>query len=311
MNDMTEIEKLLLEMLEIPSVSGDEKRMGDFLVSRLKDFKVEKQSVGKDRFNVIAKKGNPEIYVCVHMDTVPGDVPVKVTEDRIYGRGAIDNKGNIAGAIMAARKLENIGLIFTVGEETDFIGARNLKVGKGKFIVMEPTRMKVMSGQRGVVAFDILAEGKQMHSSLEFRNEDSATYNLVRMLSEIYEKNWSAFNAIITEGGKADNIVASRAMARAAARPGDISEFDKIMDFLENRKDDNIKFRIRDSIKPCSSNLVKNGETAPFFSELAFFENGVLFGVGDISKAHAADEYVLRKDLNRLEKELVGLIGRI
>jgi len=308
---MTDIEKLLLEMLEIPSVSGYEKEMGDFLVSELKDFKVEKQLVEKDRFNVIAKKGNPEVHIVVHMDTVPGDVPVRVTRDKIFGRGAIDNKGNIAGAIMAARKLENIGLIFTVGEEVDFIGAKKLNMNKGKFIIMEPTMMKVMSGQRGIIAFDLIAKGTQMHSSLEFRNDDSAVYNLVEALSEIYKKKWNAFNAIISDGGEKDNIVAPHAIAKAAARPGDILEYDKIMDFLTKFKNAKVDIEIKDSIKPCSSDLIRSQEVAPFFSEMAFFKSGVLFGVGDISNAHAADEHVIRKDLNRLEEELIRLIGKI
>jgi len=308
---MTDIEKLLLEMLEIPSVSGEEKDMGDFLVSKLGDFKIKKQLIGKSRFNVIAEKGIPEIYLVVHMDTVPGDVPVKVTTDRIYGRGAIDNKGNIAGAIMAARKLENIGLIFTVGEEDDFSGAKKVVIKKGKFIIMEPTKMEVMSGQRGIIAFNIIASGVQMHSSLDFSNDKSAIYNLVKTLADFYKKKWTSFNVVITSGGEKENIVSDYAMAQASVRPKSISEYNEVIVFLKKIKEKNISIKIRDSIRPCSSDLVKSGKTAPFFSEMAFFKNSILFGVGDISNAHTANEYVLRKDLNKLEEKLINLINII
>ncbi|HCU70557.1 MAG TPA: hypothetical protein DIC35_02240, partial [Candidatus Moranbacteria bacterium] len=192
---MTEIESLLIKMLKIPSVSGQEKAMGDFLVSELTDFKVKKQIVEQDRFNVVATKGKPKTYIVVHMDTVPGTVTVKITKDKIFGRGAIDNKGNLAGAIMAARKLENIGLIFTVGEEDDFCGAKKVKIKKGNFIVMEPTGLKIATSQRGLIAAAIHTRGVQKHSSLEFKKENSAVYNLTGLLAELYRKNWTAFNA--------------------------------------------------------------------------------------------------------------------
>jgi acetylornithine deacetylase/succinyl-diaminopimelate desuccinylase-like protein len=306
---MSEIEELLVEMLKIPSVSGEEKMMGEFLVSKLGDFQIEKQFIDKDRFNVIAKKGNPEIYIVVHMDTVPGVVPVKITKDKIFGRGAIDNKGNIAGAIMASKKFDNIGLIFTVGEEDDFAGAKKINIKKGKFIVMEPTNMKIMTRQRGLIAATISTKGIQKHSSLEFKREDSALYNLTDILSRLYKKNWTAFNAIVTNGGgSADNIVSAFAEAKILMRPGNMIEFEKIITFLAQFKQKNISIKIHDKIKPCESFLVKNGGTVPFFSEMAFFKDSLLFGVGDISIAHTIDEYVYRKELNQLEKNLSQLI---
>ncbi|MDQ1273345.1 MAG: Peptidase dimerization [Planctomycetota bacterium] len=308
---MTPIEKLLVELLKIPSVTGQEKEIGRFLVSELRDFKIEKQLVEKDRFNVIARKGDPQIHIVVHMDTVPGVIPVKITKDKIFGRGAIDNKGNIAGAIMAARKMENIGLIFTVGEEVDFAGAKKIKIKKGKFIVMEPTKMKFLAGQRGAIAFDVIAKGVQTHSSLDFKKEDSAVYNLLNTLSELYKKGWTAFNAVIFEGGEKDSIVPPRARAEIFVRPKDLVEYRNIKAELGRIKGKNIEVRMKEAMPPCFSGILKNGKVAPFFSEMFFFKNSVLFGVGDIANAHTADEFVSRKELNRLEGELIELAKKL
>lgn len=308
---ITKIEELLIEMLNIPSVSGNEMELGNFLISQLSDFKVSKQSVGKNNFNLIAKKGKPEVYIVVHMDTVPGEVSVKVTRDKIFGRGAIDNKGNIAGAIMAARELENIGLIFTVEEELDFAGAKKIKFKKGKFIVMEPTNLKIATSQRGVIGFDILAIGQAMHSSLNFKKEQSAVYLLTKLIQDLYKKNWTSFNAIITEGGEADNIVCAEAKASVTIRPKDNREYDKVMNFFSNLKIKNIKVKNNFNVRPCQSTLIKNKNSVGFFSEMAFFKNSILFGVGDIAKAHSKDEFVLRKDLNVLPEKLKGVIEEI
>lgn len=305
---MTAIEKLLVELLNIPSVSGDEKMIGNFLCTILADFTVQKQKVAKDRYNIIAHKGTPDTYIVVHMDTVPGDVPVKVTKDKIFGRGAIDNKGNIAGAIMAARKIDNIGLIFTVGEEVDCIGAKKMKTPHGNIIIMEPTQMKIARAQRGIIGWDIVASGKQIHSSLDFKKEQSAVYLLIKFLNFLYQKNWTAFNAVITEGGEVHNVVSPRAKAEILIRPKNKKEYNEIVRFAKKCKRKNIQIDIVIAIEPCESTLIAQGETVSYFSEMAFFENSILFGVGNIVNAHTIDEYVKRADLNKLEGALLALI---
>lgn len=308
---MTQIEDLLVKMLNIPSITGNEKAMGDFLFSELGDFVLKKQKVAHDRFNIIAKKGDPDIFLVVHMDTVPGDVPVKVTRDKIFGRGAIDNKGNIAGAIMTARRMNDVGMIFTVGEEIDFIGAQKVFKPRAKFIVMEPTQMRVVCAQSGVIGYDIDTQGVQMHSSLRFKKQHSAVYVLVNFLQKLYAKNWTAFNAIITDGGLADNIVSAYARAQILMRPKDSREHKEIEMYFKKIKQSNIRITRTFSIAPCESDLITKGERVTFFSEMAFFPNSVLFGVGNIIDAHTPDEHVLRKDLNMLEEKLCELITKL
>ncbi|HHX58336.1 MAG TPA: M20/M25/M40 family metallo-hydrolase [Candidatus Moranbacteria bacterium] len=308
---MTKIEELLVKMIKIPSVSGNEGAIGQFLFNLLKQngFSVKKQLVTAKRFNVIAKKGNPSIYIIAHMDVVPGDAPLKVTKDKIYGRGAIDNKGNIAGAIIAAQALSDIGLIFTVGEEVDFSGAKKApKPKNAKFIVMEPTKLQVATSQRGVISFDITAKGKPLHSSLPFKKQQSAIYLLTNFLQSLYKKNWTAFNAIITEGGEADNIVPAKACAQILTRPKNKKEYNEISSFIKKHKVKNISLKKINSIEPCKSNLLKNNLAVPYFSEMAFFKNSILFGVGDIKYAHKPNEQVKRKDLNLLPKKLIELV---
>ena len=310
---MTKIEKLLMDMLNISSVSGDEKAMGEFLYKELStDFTVKKQKVAKDRYNIIAHKGKSDVYIVVHMDVVPGDVPVKMTKDKIFGRGAIDNKGNIAGAIMAARETDDIGLIFTVGEEVDFIGAKKVKKPEGKkVIVMEPTKLRVARAQRGVIGIAVEAHGTQMHSSLKFTKNQSAVYVLTKFLQDVYAKNWTACNAVIKDGGAADNIVAPYAQAEILIRPKNMEEYQEVTHFIKRSKRKNVTLKTVISVEPCKSTLVKRGDTVSYFSEMAFFDNSILFGVGNILQAHTPDEFVKRKDLNALPEKLLELIEQL
>src|SRR3712207_9443329 len=54
--------------------------------------------------NIIATKGSGEacILLCGHMDTVPGQVPVRIEDGYIYGRGASDAKSALMAMLLAA-----------------------------------------------------------------------------------------------------------------------------------------------------------------------------------------------------------------
>ena len=66
--------KLTRELIDIPSVTGDEFQIGTSLAELLNrfDYQVEVQEVEADRANVIATSGSPpRVVLSTHMDTVP------------------------------------------------------------------------------------------------------------------------------------------------------------------------------------------------------------------------------------------------
>jgi LysW-gamma-L-lysine carboxypeptidase len=131
--------KLLEEMLRIYSPTGDESRLAGYLEEAMKSlgFQVETDRLG----NVLGHIGGGEVEVllCGHMDTVPGEIPVKRIGYDLYGRGAVDAKGPLAAMIIAAHKagLEDvrgeagITVACLVDEEGESKGAREL-ASRGK-----------------------------------------------------------------------------------------------------------------------------------------------------------------------------------
>ena len=113
--------------MSIPSVSGTEGKAGEFLESHLGSlgYRVERQNVTQDRFNVIAfAGGDPQVMLCTHIDTVPPVLAIREDDDYLYGRGACDTKGIIAAMLEAGERLRrnrvtNFGYLFVVAEETD------------------------------------------------------------------------------------------------------------------------------------------------------------------------------------------------
>ncbi|MFD5325781.1 M20/M25/M40 family metallo-hydrolase [Streptomyces sp. NPDC127092] len=94
---------LLRGMLEIPSSSYQERALADYLAEAMTDlgFQAHIDTVG-NLIGVIERGDGPTLMLLGHLDTVPGQIPVRSEDGRLYGRGAVDAKGPLAAMICAA-----------------------------------------------------------------------------------------------------------------------------------------------------------------------------------------------------------------
>ena len=98
--------ELTKALINIESVTGHERACAEFLRGYLvaRNFQVELQPVSRDRSNVFAKTGKPDVVLSTHIDTVPPFLLAREDEEFIYGRGACDAKGILAAQIVAAER---------------------------------------------------------------------------------------------------------------------------------------------------------------------------------------------------------------
>src|ERR1700687_4077211 len=102
---------LTRSLIEIESVTGVEKAVGEFLFAALANIaastggKVERMEISFERFNVLATWGEPIVTLSTHMDTVPPFFPPSEDDEFVRGRGACDAKGIIAAMFFAAEQL--------------------------------------------------------------------------------------------------------------------------------------------------------------------------------------------------------------
>ena len=99
---MTDDIELVRGLVEIPSVSRDEGEAVEWLVARMAE-RGYRASVD-DAGNAVGEIGDGPHHVVLlgHIDTVPGEIPVRVEDGELVGRGAVDAKGPLAAFVAAA-----------------------------------------------------------------------------------------------------------------------------------------------------------------------------------------------------------------
>ncbi len=160
---------LIKDMVEIYSPTGSEEKLVDFLVlwANNNGFRAYKDEVG----NLIAEKGTGrEILLVGHVDTISGEIKVRIQDRKLHGRGAVDAKGALACFLEAAKAVDRgrIVVIGAVDEEGDSKGARNIlnKFNPEYIIVGEPSGWSNLNiGYKGTINLYYMDENEKEHGS--------------------------------------------------------------------------------------------------------------------------------------------------
>jgi LysW-gamma-L-lysine carboxypeptidase len=95
---------LVRGLVEIPSVSRREGDAVEWLVAHMgeRGFRASVDDAG----NAVGEIGDGPVHVVLlgHIDTVPGEIAVRIEGDELVGRGAVDAKGALAAFVAAATK---------------------------------------------------------------------------------------------------------------------------------------------------------------------------------------------------------------
>ncbi|PVX26518.1 MAG: acetylornithine deacetylase [Candidatus Bathyarchaeum sp.] len=217
---------LLTRMINIYSPSGNEEEISLFLADEMKKlgFRVHRDEVG----NVIGEigEGSPVVLLCGHMDTVEGEIPVRVEEGQLYGRGSVDAKGPLAAMIVAASNFVNGGfpgkilVVGVVDEEKGGTGIQHFVeegIQPDYAVFGEPSGLeKVVFGYKGILTVKITVETPSGHSAAPwlFDNAIEKAMEFWKQISRLHlreEKLKSRFYSITSclTGIKGGNSSAS------------------------------------------------------------------------------------------------------
>ncbi len=193
---------LLADMLRIYTPSLQEAPLAEYLAERMAgDFGFK--NVRIDEVNNVTGEvgsGSPTILLSGHMDTVPGNQPVKITKDSIHGRGACDAKASLASMVAAASDLStrpDMGKVIVAGvsdEEGNGLGTRALLdsgIDADYAIFGEPSGIdNVTIGYKGRLGFTLTCGAPSLHASAPWLSQNA--------IESIYEV-WRAVKTYAAE----------------------------------------------------------------------------------------------------------------
>ena len=185
---------LLERMLTIPSVTGGEGPLVTALSGELAGlgFSTSIDSAG----SLVATwgDGTTDVLLVGHIDTVPGDIPVRHDAGRLYGRGSVDAKGPLAAALAAVSRQPRHGphrytVVAAVDEEGASRGARALltRTSPDHLIVLEPSGWdSITIGYRGCVRADVRISSPVAHGASGRQSAaDTAVVFLATLRAEV------------------------------------------------------------------------------------------------------------------------------
>lgn len=99
-------EDLLVDLVSIPSPSRKERAAVEFLTAWMTSHGYKAAIDASGSAVGVRGEGERELVLLGHIDTFPGDIPVRFEGRRLYGRGAVDAKGALAAFAMAGAAVE-------------------------------------------------------------------------------------------------------------------------------------------------------------------------------------------------------------
>lgn len=334
MSEQIDVFKLTRELIDIPSVTGDEFQMGTSLAELLGrlGYQIEVQEVESHRANVIATTGDrPAVVLSTHMDTVPPYIPASEDGDFIYGRGACDAKGIIAAQIAAAEKLRadgvtEIGLVFTVDEEVTSAGAKALNAhplaSACRYLINgEPTDNRLAIGTKGSLQVTIKTEGRAAHSAYPEQG-DSAIEKLLDVLADVRKIEWpsdetfggTTCNIGVISGGTRANVVPDEAQTVLQIRLATNAR--EVKDLLERAVGGRASLQYMSVHDPVGLLALAGFEQTivRFTTDIPSLTNWgtpLLIGPGSILDAHTEHERVAKSELVKAVEIYSNLARRL
>lgn len=172
-------EDLLESLVSIPSSSGQEGEASVWLVDWMaaRGLVAHVDAVG----NAVGTRGDGprQIMLLGHIDTFPGELPVRREEGWLYGRGTVDAKGPLCAFAAVAAEVDpppgwRVTVVGAVGEESATSrGARHLTACQpipDICIIGEPSGWdRITTGYKGRLLVDVRMRAPFVHSAGQAR----------------------------------------------------------------------------------------------------------------------------------------------
>jgi len=243
----SDVLSLFLELVAIPSPSGEEEAVADHVRSYLRDLGVETDAADPAgnllaRLPAPAGESGTPIFLCAHLDTVPASGPIEpVVADGVVTSAAdtilgADDKAAVAVLLESARLIlaegrqhAGVELLFTTREETGLEGAfafdsSRLEARLGFVYDYAGSVGEVVVAAPSGRAIDVMFTGRPAHAGINPEDGRSAIVAAARAIADLrlglIDEETTA-NVGLIEGGSALNVVPAHCRLAVEARSRD------------------------------------------------------------------------------------------
>ena len=185
--DRTAAIELVRGLVAIPSLSRHEAAAAAWLVTQMKAAGYDRAFVDHAG-NAVGELGDPSaprtIVLLGHIDTVPGNIAVRIENDLLYGRGSVDAKGPLATFVAAgarfgsaAAKVAGLRLVVVGAVEEEAATSKGARFIASRFdgasdrvpdacIIGEPSHWnRITLGYKGRLLLDLTARQPMAHTA--------------------------------------------------------------------------------------------------------------------------------------------------
>ena len=262
--------RFLADLVRVPSFSSKEREV-------IAVIRREMEQIGFDEIrvdglgNILGRIGSgPRVLAFDgHVDVVyPGDrsqwgfdpFAPKIEDGKLWGRGAVDQKGGVAAMIHAAKLIKELGLndrftIWFTGtvmeEDCDGLCWQYILNEDGLkpelVVITEPTNLNLYRGHRGRMEIRVEVKGRSCHGSAPERG-DNAIYKIARIALEIEQLNARLRgDPFLGKGTVAISEVKSTSPSQCAVADGASLHLDRRLTYGETK--DSAVAEVKDAAK--------------------------------------------------------------
>jgi acetylornithine deacetylase len=326
------VERLLRNLIEIPSISGKEKKIANFVFDYLKNNGLRPKFLFGNNVYCEIGKGEKALLLNSHLDTVPPSnfwtrkpFKAKTINGRIYGLGACDTKGSLAAMIETMIDLNNLKeelkgkVIFTATDKEEGFGlgpsgmerlAKKLKFDA--VVIGEPTNLDICTGEKGLLGLKIISKGKAGHaaSSSGINAIFKAAEDINRLKNLKLNRRHKllglpSIQVTMINGGIKPNIIPDRCEFIVDIRTTPIYPNNLLLSLIKKQIKSEIEIRtnrifpkevnIKEKIVEAAKKTAPQSKVTGFWavSDFAFIDKpGIILGPGNSKQAHGGDEFV-------------------
>ena len=339
---------LLKQFISIPSVSGEENHLADFLEVLLKEKKYFSRRKGNNIW-ILSPYWNdkkPTILLNSHLDTVKPVTgwtkdPFKPIEEdgKLFGLGSNDAGASVVSLLQVffilSQKQQENNFIFMASCEEEISGKNGIESVLSELppidlgVVGEPTSMQPAIAERGLMVLDGIVYGKAGHAA---RNEgENAIYKAIPVIEWFKNQRFPAISPLLgpvkmtltgVQSGIQHNVIPDECKFTVDIRTNELYTNEALFESISAACGAKVQvrsFRLNSSRialeHPFVQRAIELGLTP--FGSLTLSDQALMhfpsvkIGPGESARSHTADEYIFPTEIASAISEYLALLSNL